>query len=245
MAGCVTTTQKVAPEKMSQIRSIGVIVAMNEQVHYLEPGVTIFDNKRLDYPVPAWKLNDYAAEATVKALSPRFDARIVRTDTKGQPFDPFGASLTLPKLNPDDFLNALESHKPVDAYLLIVRDPSMSGGGHGSFVSKGSYGLIVDLERPPAFSFKFTFDKHMRALLIEDYYLIDASTRTVLTAYSTRSVTGQYQNAEGKTAPLPVVVPAQPDAMQNEKHYLYIRDVFRRLKDENTVKALAELQLSP
>jgi hypothetical protein len=245
VAGCVTTTQKVAPEKMSQIRSIGVIVAMNEEVHFLEPGLTIFDNKRISFPVPAWGLNESAAEATIKALSPRFETTIVQSRMKGQSFDPFGPGLTLPKLNTDDFMAALEPHKPVDAYLLIVRDPSLSGGGHPSFVSKGSYGLIADRERPPAFSFKFAFDKYLSALLIEDYFLIDASSHAVLTSYSARSVTKEYQDAEGKMVPLPVVVPSQPDAMQREPHYLYIRDVYRRLMAENTVKALTELQLSP
>lgn len=245
LAGCADSNRLLDPERAASLHRIGVVAAVNEEVHFLQPGLTIFDNKRIDYPVPEWKLNDYMAQSAAKTLSSKFEAVIIRTRIKGQPFDPFGAFVTLPKTNTDEILNALEDSSPVDAYLVIVRDPSVSGGGHPSFVSRGSFGLVWSRDPPPAFSFKFTGDDHMTATMIGDYYLIDASTRQILASYSARGFTRDYTDRDGKTIPIPLAVPSRPEDLQKGRNYGYIHDIFYKLIDENTADAMSKMKLIP
>jgi len=73
LTGCAA--QPVAPEKLSTIKTMGVIVALGDEITLTNSGILVFTNGESHGSLAPWGIDDTAMQKVTAFLSRRFDVR--------------------------------------------------------------------------------------------------------------------------------------------------------------------------
>jgi hypothetical protein len=125
--------QPVAPERASAIKTVGIIVAMRDEIHLTTIGHIVFQNQDTIESVPTWDLDDSMRDKFGAQLGKRYDVRPVTADkaafAPGKVYYPMTTNLftanALP--SPIEAIRASASPQGLDAYLIVTPSGTLYG----------------------------------------------------------------------------------------------------------------------
>jgi len=120
LSGCAPSG--IAPEQLSNVKTIGIVSAIGDRFAFQMVGVTILGNDRKDWSIETWQIDEHVTNVLAGHLARRFDVRPVTfrpaafiSERKGEPTTQAGA------LALGNSVRAAVQPKGLDAYVVVTK----------------------------------------------------------------------------------------------------------------------------
>ena len=77
LAAACAAPSPVAPERLSTIKSVGIISAIGDQFTFTSIGMTVFGDEGAAVPIEPWAMDDYVVDDLGSALAKRYEVKSV------------------------------------------------------------------------------------------------------------------------------------------------------------------------
>ena len=138
---CAAQPRTIDKDELSRIKTIGVISTFGDKFHMFERGLTVFQNRESEHPIPEWKIDDEAVLITKRVLGRTFGIVPITTARRSEINEAHQETM----FTSTNFeliereLRSLKLETPVDAFVILGkhRDDRGPWKGNNSFFVEG------------------------------------------------------------------------------------------------------------
>jgi hypothetical protein len=119
LCGCAPTI--VAPEQVQTMRRVAVISAIGDKFTVKKIGMTVFGNDENEFPIDAWRIDEFVVSKVRGVLAGRFEVRPVAYQRSTDPNNTTPVKMV-------ESVRAQSGAADIDAYIVVTK----SGGPYGT-----------------------------------------------------------------------------------------------------------------
>src|SRR5438046_3094199 len=143
---CAAQPRTIDKDELSRIKTIGVISTFGDKFHMFERGLTVFQNRESEHPIPEWKIDDEAVLITKRVLGRTFGIVPITTARRSEINEAHQETM----FTSTNFeliereLRSLKLETPVDAFVILGKHRDDRGPWKGNKSVDGSLELKRD-----------------------------------------------------------------------------------------------------